>query len=95
MGATALPPTPAPRKSQFRIPNCTRAIPAPAVKKEKSIRKKEPRTLVRIVGQAPLAATVYELDRLRLQPVRRSVFHRTGTRKASARKKYDETTPQR
>ncbi len=27
--------------------------------------QKEPRTLVRIVGQAPLAATVYELDRLR------------------------------
>src|SRR5712692_5485351 len=27
--------------------------------------QKEPKTLVRIVGQAPMAATVYELDRLR------------------------------
>ena len=27
--------------------------------------QKEPKTLVRIVGQAPLAATVYELERLR------------------------------
>jgi Sulfotransferase family len=27
--------------------------------------QKEPRTLVRLVGQAPLQATVYELDRLR------------------------------
>ena len=27
--------------------------------------QKEPKALVRIVGQAPLAATVYELERLR------------------------------
>ena len=38
---------------------------ATGCKKGKVYPQKEPRTLVRIVGQAPLAATVYELDRLR------------------------------
>jgi len=37
----------------------------PGCEKGKVYPQKEPRTLVRIVGQAPLAATVYELDRLR------------------------------
>src|ERR1700728_2984630 len=37
----------------------------PGCEKGKVYAQKEPRTLVRIVGQAPLAATVYELDRLR------------------------------
>jgi len=39
--------------------------PCPGCEKGKVYPQKEPRTLVRIVGQAPLAATVYELDRLR------------------------------
>jgi transposase len=37
----------------------------PGCEKGQLYPQKEPRTLVRIVGQAPLAATVYELDRLR------------------------------
>src|ERR1700689_2101813 len=37
----------------------------PGCEKGKVYPQKEPRTLVRVVGQAPLAATVYELDRLR------------------------------
>ena len=37
----------------------------PGCEKGKVHPQKEPRTLVRIVGQAPLAATVYALDRLR------------------------------
>ena len=37
----------------------------PGCEKGKVYPQKEPRTLVRIVGQAPLQATVYELDRLR------------------------------
>jgi transposase len=37
----------------------------PGCEKGKVYPQKEPRTLARIVGQAPLAATVYELDRLR------------------------------
>jgi transposase len=37
----------------------------PGCEKGKVYPQKEPRMLVRVVGQAPLAATVYELDRLR------------------------------
>ena len=37
----------------------------PGCEKGKVYPQKEPRTLVRIVGQSPLAATVYELDRVR------------------------------
>jgi len=37
----------------------------PGCEKGKVYPQREPRTLVRIVGQAPLQATVYELDRLR------------------------------
>jgi hypothetical protein len=37
----------------------------PGCEKGKVYPQKEPRTLVRIVGQAPLQATAYELDRLR------------------------------
>jgi transposase len=39
-----------------RCPDCTRG---------KVYTQKEPKALVRIVGQSPLAATVYELERLR------------------------------
>jgi hypothetical protein len=42
-GATALPPTLAPAGLRFRIRNYTRAIPARAAKKAKSIRRKNPR----------------------------------------------------
>src|SRR4029077_2739972 len=39
--------------------------PCPGCLKGKVYPQKEPRTLVRVAGQAPLAATVYALDRLR------------------------------
>jgi transposase len=39
--------------------------PCPGCLKGKVYPQKEPRMLVRLVGQAPLAATVYQLDRLR------------------------------
>jgi len=43
-------------KSGDRCPDCTRG---------NVYEQKEPKVLVRIIGQAPLAATVYELQRLR------------------------------
>ena len=46
-------------------PNLHAGDACPGCEKGKVYPQKEPRTLVRIVGQAPLAATVYELDRLR------------------------------
>ena len=52
--------------------------------------QKEPKPLVRIVGQAPLAATVYELDRLRCNACGQ-VF--TAEEPAGVGpEKYDETT---
>ena len=52
--------------------------------------QKEPRALVRIVGQAPLAATVYELDRLRCNFCG-DVFTAQEPEGIGA-EKYDETT---
>ena len=51
---------------------------------------KEPRTLVRIQGQAPLAATVYELDRLRCN-LCGEVFTAPEP-EGIGPEKYDETT---
>jgi transposase len=39
--------------------------PCPECRKGKVYRQKEPATLIRIVGQAPLKATVFEMERLR------------------------------
>src|SRR3984893_10275768 len=52
--------------------------------------QKEPRTLVRMVGQAPLAATVYELDRLRCN-LCGEVFTAQEPEGVGP-EKYDETT---
>ncbi len=52
--------------------------------------QKEPKTLVRIVGQAPLAATVYELDRLRCN-LCGEVFTAEEPEGVGP-EKYDETT---
>ena len=79
-----------PRKSRFRTRNYTRAILARAVKKGKVYPQKDPRTLVRIVGQAPLAATVYELDRLRCN-LCGEVFTAPEP-EGIGPEKYDETT---
>src|SRR5437868_2224759 len=39
--------------------------PRPECREGKVYRQKEPKTLIRIVGQAPLKATVFEMERLR------------------------------
>ena len=78
------------QKVAVRIRNYTRAILARAVKKGKSIRRKNLGLLVRIVGQAPLAATVYELDRLRCN-LCGEVFTAPEP-EGIGPEKYDETT---
>jgi transposase len=62
----------------------------PGCEKGKVYPQKEPRTLVRIVGQAPLAATVYELDRLRCN-LCGEVFSAQEPEGVGP-EKYDETT---
>ncbi len=62
----------------------------PGCEKGKVYPQKEPRVLVRVIGQAPLAATVYELDRLRCN-LCGEVF--TAQEPAGlGPEKYDETT---
>ncbi|HEY4972688.1 MAG TPA: transposase, partial [Steroidobacteraceae bacterium] len=62
----------------------------PGCEKGKVYPQKEPRTLVRIVGQAPLAAIVYELDRLRCN-LCGEVFTAEEPEDVGP-EKYDETT---
>jgi transposase len=62
----------------------------PGCEKGKVYPQKEPRTLVRIVGQAPLAATSYELDRLRCN-LCGEVFTAPEPEGVGP-EKYDETT---
>jgi transposase len=75
------------------------AVPHPTMKpsdhcpgclKGKVYPQKEPRTLVRVVGQAPLAATVFELDRLRCN-LCGEVFTAPEPEGVGP-EKYDETT---
>jgi len=63
-----------------RCPECTRG---------KVYAQKEPKALVRIAGQAPLAATVYELERLRCNACGQ-VFTAEGPEDVGP-EKYDET----
>ena len=62
----------------------------PGCLKGKVYPQKEPRSLVRLVGQAPLTATVYELDRLRCN-LCGDVFTAPEPEGIGA-EKYDETT---
>jgi transposase len=62
----------------------------PGCEKGKVYPQKEPRVLVRMVGQAPLAATVYELDRLRCN-LCGEVFTAQEPEGVGP-EKYDETT---
>ena len=64
--------------------------PCPGCEKGKVYPQKEPRVLVRLVGQAPLAATVYELDRLRCN-LCGEVFTAQEP-EGIGPEKYDETT---
>ena len=52
-------------RSKFRIPAYTRATAARVVAKGKVYVLEEPGVLVRLVGQAPITGTVYELEKLR------------------------------
>ena len=74
----------------FRIPTLHAGDACPGCEKGKVYPQKEPRTLVRIVGQAPLAATVYELDRLRCN-LCGEVFTAQEPEGVGP-EKYDETT---
>jgi transposase len=62
----------------------------PGCERGKVYPQKEPRTLVRVVGQAPLQATVYELDRLRCN-LCGEVFTAEEPEGVGP-EKYDETT---
>lgn len=62
----------------------------PGCEKGKVYPQKEPRVLVRVVGQAPLTATVYELDRLRCN-LCGEVFTAPEPEGVGP-EKYDETT---
>ncbi len=64
--------------------------PCPGCIKGKVYPQREPRVLVRVVGQAPLAATVYELDRLRCN-LCGEVFTAQEPEGVGP-EKYDETT---
>src|ERR1700684_866260 len=78
------------RKVTVRHPELHAGDPCPGCEKGKVYPQKEPRTLVRIVGQAPLAATVYELDRLRCN-LCGEVFTAQEPEGVGP-EKYDETT---
>jgi transposase len=56
----------------------------------KVYRQKEPKTLVRIVGQPPLEATVYEMERLRCNGCGQ-LFTAETPKQAAGVEKYDET----
>ena len=54
------------RKNCFhRAPHLQPGDPCPECREGKVYRQKEPKTLIRFVGQAPLKATVFEMERLR------------------------------
>ena len=53
------------RRSRITHPNVVHGDRCPDCERGNVYAQKEPKALVRIVGQAPLAATVYELERLR------------------------------
>jgi transposase len=78
--------------AKVRVPHPTLRAgqPCPGCGKGKVYPQKEPKTLVRIVGQAPLEANVYELDRLRCN-LCGEVFTAQEP-KGVGPEKYDETT---
>jgi transposase len=78
------------RKMAVPHPQLHAGDPCPGCEKGKVYPQKEPRTLVRIVGQAPLQATVYSLDRLRCN-LCGEVFTAPEP-EGIGPEKYDETT---
>ena len=65
MVATGPKPTSGPRRSAYRTSRSSPGDPCPKCKKGTVYESVEPGRLVRIRGQAPLGATVYELQKLR------------------------------
>ena len=65
MGAMVPLRLPAPTGLPSRTPRSTPATSCPECRQGKVYRQKEPATLVRFVGHAPLEATVFEMERLR------------------------------
>src|SRR5438552_16002926 len=65
------------------------ATSAPGCLKGKVYEQQEPRRLVRIVGQAPLTATVYELQRLRCNLC--GEVYSADTPEGVGEDKYDES----
>ena len=78
------------RKVAVPHPHLHAGDACPGCERGKVYPQKEPRTLVRVVGQAPLAATVYELDRLRCN-LCGEVFTAPEP-EGIGPEKYDETT---
>src|ERR1700689_2626194 len=78
------------RKVAVPHPHLHAGDACPGCERGKVYPQKEPRMLVRIVGQAPLAATVYELDRLRCN-LCGEVFTAPEP-EGIGPEKYDETT---
>jgi len=77
-----------PPRSRCRTPVCTAAMPAPNARRGRSTCFRIRRLLVRIVGMAPLSATVYEQERLRCNLCGES--SRPGPEGVGS-EKYDET----
>ena len=71
------------KRSRRASARCTPGDRCPECARRKSVRQKEPGTLVRIVGQAPLAATVFEMERLRCNACG-EVFTAAGTGRRGA-----------
>ena len=65
MGATAQLRLRERTESSSRMRTLQSGDPCPECREGKVYRQKEPATLIRIVGQAPLKATVFEMERLR------------------------------
>ena len=77
------------RKASISHPQLASGDRCPDCGRGKVYVQKEPKALVRIVGQAPLAATIYQLQRLRCNACSAGL-HRPGARRR-APQKYDET----
>ena len=89
-GATEPKPSAAPDRVEIKHQTLTHGDRCPECEKGNVYAQKEPKVLVRIIGQAPLAATVYALERLRCGACGQ-VFTAQEPEGVGA-EKYDETT---
>lgn len=80
------------RRVQAAHPTLQTGDPCPACEKGKLYTQQEAKVLVRIVGQAPIAATVYEMERLRCN-LCGEIFTAPAPEEAGGeqQRKYDET----